>query len=134
MFVHPLCPCSKASVAELARLLETSNGRCAATIYFVVPNGSEVSPRDSEPWQQVALLANTTLTIDRDGNAAKWGANASGQTFVFDRHHTLRFKGGLTRARGKTGPTNASRAILDLIDGDTSQTLIESPVFGCSLH
>jgi hypothetical protein len=134
MFVHPLCPCSQASVAELGRLLRSADGRLVAKIYFVVPDGLEIDPRESDLWKAAVTLPNTTLLIDRDGAAAKFGAIASGQTFVFNADHTLRFTGGLTAARGKTGQTNGTRALLNLLEGGANQPLIESPVFGCSLQ
>src|SRR5688572_2004456 len=37
LFVHPRCPCSRASVAELGRLLQRVRGRVAATVVFIRP-------------------------------------------------------------------------------------------------
>src|SRR5215469_15783003 len=37
MFAHPRCPCTRASLDELNRLLAQSNGRIAAHVFFFRP-------------------------------------------------------------------------------------------------
>src|ERR1700722_18065386 len=39
LFLHPQCPCSRATVAELERLMARASGRLAARVLFVVPRG-----------------------------------------------------------------------------------------------
>lgn len=135
MFVHPLCPCSRASVTELQRLLRSPGGRLEFRIYFVVAAGLETDPRETDLWKLAATLPNTTLAIDDNGQAADaFGATTSGQAYVFDGRKSLRFSGGLTSARGKTGETTGSLALLNLLQGETTATPIVSPVFGCSLR
>src|SRR5262245_56961175 len=49
LFLHPHCPCSRATLAELERLIATSNGRFALRIVFVPPEGT------SDAWNGTAL-------------------------------------------------------------------------------
>ena len=43
VFVHPKCPCSDATRGELDKLMARCQGRLAATVYFIKPDGM---PRD----------------------------------------------------------------------------------------
>jgi hypothetical protein len=45
----------------------------------------------------------------------------------------LRFRGGLTSARGHRGDSAGQRAILGMISGDPAASPAETPVFGCSI-
>jgi len=79
MFVHPRCPCSQASINELARLAARCRDRMDLTVLFIEPANR---PPD---WCQSALVSNATsipglnVIFDRDGQlAAKFGAVTSG--------------------------------------------------------
>src|SRR4051812_25961113 len=39
LFLHPRCPCSRATLGELARLMAGANGRLTCQVFFVVPQG-----------------------------------------------------------------------------------------------
>src|SRR5688500_947730 len=49
MFAHPKCPCTRASIEELNRLLARSSGRIATHVFFLKPDGT------AEDWTQTDL-------------------------------------------------------------------------------
>lgn len=133
--VHPLCPCSLASVAELGRLLaDDAQGRLHAQVLFVIPQGLDFDPHEASLWKAAAALPHTDVSIDELGSKARaLGALTSGQAFLFDASNVLRFSGGLTPARGKVGDVAVKDAIWQIVRGHTRTAVIHSPVFGCSL-
>ncbi len=78
------------------------------------------------------------LRIDERGEAAKrFGARTSGLFFVYDADGRLRFRGGLTAARGHEGDNAGLEAAVATVRGETPETssagIARSPVFGCAL-
>jgi hypothetical protein len=119
MFVHAECPCSRASLAELATL------PIAPVIVFV-------GDGDGASWELARAIPGSTVVRDPDGReAARFGAATSGATVVYDRAGALRFTGGITGSRGHTGDNVGRRAVADLLAG--SEALATHAVFGCTL-
>src|SRR5215212_2415214 len=52
MLAHPQCPCTRASINELARLMARAQGRVTAYVLFVKP------PNFSDGWVQTDLWAS----------------------------------------------------------------------------
>ena len=73
MFVHPDCPCTRASRAELAEI-------------------SRTAPPTTE------LIITSDLA-----EARRFGAQTSGDVVVYDAAGALRFHGGITISRGHVG-------------------------------
>lgn len=72
LFVHPKCPCTRATIAELARILRTTKNRLSTTIYFYRPRREPNSwCTDSSLWQESKLLPGVTTKIDLDGKSAR---------------------------------------------------------------
>jgi hypothetical protein len=133
MLAHPHCPCTRASIGELARLMTQARGRVTAYVLFVKP------PNFSEGWEQTDLLTNAAaipgvFVVRDDGGveATRFHAATSGQTMLYDAQGRLMFRGGITSARGHAGDNDGRTAIVSLLtDGETGQR--ETPVFGCPL-
>ena len=126
LVIHPLCPCTDASLAEVRDFMVRSEGRCDVLI---------VQVSDSAALEVGQTIAGTTISTlrDRDGSIARLlGARTSGDSVFVDAEGRLRFQGGITIARGHRGESPAQLALLDLVDGRTA-TLCVSPVYGCSL-
>ena len=120
MFVHPSCPCSRASLAELATI-DTAK----ATV-IVVFAGPEVS---GSAWD---AASHDKRVVDDGSEAARFGARTSGYTVVYDRDGTLRFAGGITGSRGHTGANVGTDTVRQILAGATN-TLTSHPVFGCPI-
>jgi hypothetical protein len=134
MFVHPRCPCSKASVGELAEILARRSGQVDAAVVFVKPAGAGPDWNQTSLRSQAAAIPHVRL-IDDDGTLARrFGAETSGSVVLYDADGKLLFSGGITRSRGHEGDSAGSRAICALLDGNTEVAAgVHAPVFGCPL-
>jgi hypothetical protein len=132
MLAHPHCPCTRASVGELARLMAHVQGRLTATVLFLSPSSAPIDWEQTDLWQSAAAIPSVAVRRDVDGvEAARFGAVTSGQVIVYDAAGGMVFSGGITGGRGHAGDNAGRSAILALVDGEPSTR--ESPVFGCSL-
>jgi hypothetical protein len=134
MFLHPRCPCSVASVNELARIMSRCAAQLDATVYFVRP---ELQPADWERgtlWNLASAIPSVNVESDVGGAAAvRFRANTSGEVFVYDCRGKLRFHGGITAARGHAGDNVGESAVIAIALGEKSNAE-RSPVFGCPFH
>lgn len=133
MFIHPHCPCSRASLAELSNLATSCRDRMSIEILFVKPAGCD------DDWERTDLLTTAqripggTVAWDRNGTESiRFGATTSGETLLFDSGGRLLFRGGITPSRGHEGD-NAGRATVEALVTRGSADVSESPVYGCSL-
>ncbi len=133
MTLHPECPCSRASLSELAQILSRSEGRVDAHVLFVHPANAPANWINSDLWRQAKAIPNVTVSLDENGRDMKiFGATTSGQVMLYDAAGTLRFSGGITDGRGHEGDNPGMLSILSLIRDGKSQ-VSTTPVFGCSL-
>lgn len=133
MAVHPRCPCSEASLAEMGDLLARSHGACDALLLQFHPEQDAADwPKDAMPTTLGGVAVKVVL--DRGGKtAAMLGAATSGHVFFADADGALRFNGGLTIGRGHRGRAPAQDAILEILHGGQA-TLTSAPVYGCTLE
>jgi hypothetical protein len=146
MAIHPRCPCSRASIGELAILMAHDDGRLAAFVIFVQPPGFNQNWTKSDLWSSAGSIPGVTRIIDHGIEAKRFGAATSGQTMVYDSRGRLLFSGGITAARGHFGDNAGVRVIARLLD--TAETAAParvvyrnrpivyastSPVYGCPL-
>src|SRR5262249_3081726 len=132
--VHPHCPCSLATVEELARLMALLHNRATATVIFVRPPGFSESWERTDLWRNAARIPGVRALSDPDGvEASLFGALASGQTMLYDAAGNLEFRGGITASRGHAGDSPGRAAILSVMNTGTSGTRHTS-VYGCSLR
>jgi hypothetical protein len=133
MIVHPHCPCTRASIGELALLMAQSQGRLTAYVLFLKPAGFSDNWEKTDLWQSAASIPGVKPIIDYDGvEASRFNATTSGQTALYDAEGRLLFSGGITIARGHAGDNAGRSAIVSLVNtGIAEQT--ETSVFGCPL-
>lgn len=133
MFVHPHCPCSRASIAQLASIVTHFPGKVHAHVVVYKPTGTDDRWMKTDIWSDVSILPGVTITPDLDGNeAGRFHAVTSGQTMLYDRRGRLLFSGGVTSARGHIGESPGLSAISSLLTSETAGVKTSS-VFGCSL-
>jgi len=146
MAIHPHCPCSRASIGELAILMAHSGGRLAAFVVFVQPPGFDENWTKSDLWSSAGSIPGVTRIIDHGVEAERFGAATSGQTMVYDPRGRLLFSGGVTAARGHFGDNAGVSAIARLLDtaeagvsarvvyrNHTAVYASTTPVYGCPL-
>jgi hypothetical protein len=133
ILAHPHCPCTRASIGELARLMTQAQGRVTAYVLFVRPQGFSDRWVQSDLWASAAAIPGVTPVLDDDGvEAGLFHAETSGQTVLYDPAGNLLFSGGITGARGHAGDNAGRTAIVSLLTSDEAQER-DTPVFGCPL-
>ncbi len=133
MAVHPKCSCTRASVAELNKLMLGWGGRVHAIALVTKP--FEVADLWSESDVTARLRSIPHVQVVRDLGGAKasaFGAQSSGHTLLYDTAGQLVFDGGLTAFRGHEGPSVGSETLKQLVAGDAAPGG-RTKVFGCSL-
>jgi hypothetical protein len=133
MLAHPRCPCTGASIEELAKIMAHVHGKISAYVLFLKPQSVSAGWSDTDLRHDAERIPGVTVLCDIDGTEArKFGAETSGHTFLYDQHGTLLFSGGITKARGHAGDNAGEDAIVSLVK-DQRATLGRTSVFGCSL-
>jgi hypothetical protein len=133
MFAHPQCPCTKASVEELNRLLALGQARVAAQVWFFKPPGFPAEWTQSSLWKSAKTIPGVTVHEDLGGRQAQlFGAATSGYVVLYAPHGQLLFNGGITGSRGHAGDNEGESAIASLLAGQAAHVR-QTPVYGCSL-
>lgn len=105
MLTHPHCPCTRASIGELARLMTQAQGRVTAYALFVKPPGSSEDWEKADLWRSAAEIPGVKVVVDDGVEAQRFGAATSGQTVLYDASGHLLFSGGITAAPGTQATT-----------------------------
>lgn len=132
MFLHPQCPCSEASVAELARLMARTEGELDAHVLFLAPPDAPDTWVQSDLWRAAAAIPGVHVARDEQGaEAVRFGALTSGESMVYDRRGRLQFNGGLTASRGHEGDNAGRSAVESILAGRPARRTTFT--FGCAL-
>ena len=133
MLAHPHCPCTRASVGELARLMAQTQGRVTAYVLFTKPPNFSEEWELTDLWATAAAIPGVNVMRDDDGvEARRFHAATSGQTVLYDQEGNLLFSGGITGGRGHQGDNAGRSAIVSLLTTSEAEQK-ETPVFGCAL-
>ncbi|MDQ2918483.1 MAG: hypothetical protein M3R10_01220 [Verrucomicrobiota bacterium] len=133
MLAHPRCPCTRASVGELAQIMAELQGQVKAYVVFAKPADSGPDWNDTDLWRSVAEIPGVTPVGDDGGlESRRFGAETSGHTLLFAADGRLLFSGGITQSRGHAGGNEGESAIVSLVKYQRAARA-QTPVFGCSL-
>lgn len=133
MLAHPKCPCTRASVEELSKLMAYGRGRLRAYLLFAKPNGYPDDWSKTDLWMTAASIPGVTVLFDDDGiEADRFGTSTSGQVILYDQTGKLQFRGGITQSRGHSGDNAGRSAVEALVSGRVPER-DQTPVFGCPL-
>jgi hypothetical protein len=133
MSAHPRCPCTRASLDELAVVMAASGSRMTARVLFFVPEGATREWWETDLWQKAAAIPAVTPVVDRGGTLQRvFGAETSGSVAVYDGAGRLQFNGGLTAARGQRGENPGRLSLISLLETGAAARM--TPVFGCPLR
>jgi len=131
--LHPHCPCSLATVRELAKVLTRAADVSVVTVLMYKPSN------EPDSWLEGRLLdecrrMNCRVQPDPEGRFAKvLGTVTSGDVVVYDASGKLRYHGGITGSRGHEGDNPGQQAVIDLLRGG-SASHSSMPVFGCPIQ
>ena len=133
MLAHPHCPCTRASVGELAEVMARIAGKAKAYVLFAKPDGSGADWDDTSLRRSAAAIPGVTVLSDPDGvEAHRFGAETSGHALLFAPDGRLLFSGGITQSRGHAGDNAGASAIVSLVRNQKADQTTTF-VFGCSL-
>lgn len=133
MSAHPRCPCTRASLDELAIVMAASGNRMTARVLFFVPEDAAPEWWETDNWRKAMAIAGATPVLDRGGTLQRvFGAKTSGSVAVYDAAGRLQFNGGLTAARGQRGENPGRLSLISLIETGAAARM--TPVFGCPLR
>jgi hypothetical protein len=134
VMAHPRCPCTRATIGELALLMARLQKRATATVVFVLPSGVPEKWEETDLWHDAQQIPGVRVMNDPEGKeAALFGAQASGQTVLYDAEGKLQFSGGITSSRGHSGDNAGRSAIVELVTSGRAEQK-QTPVYGCYLH
>ena len=133
MLAHPKCPCTRASLGELERLMAETQGKIQTYILFVRPAGFSESWVKTDLWQKAEKIPGVQVVMDDKGAKAKYfNGSTSGETYLYDAKGNLMFAGGITASRGHEGD-NAGRSAIDSLIQEGKSNLKQTYTFGCAL-
>lgn len=133
LFVHPNCPCARASLAELATIVARHPGTLRSYVIFVNSPGLITDRVRTALWRSAATTPTVIPRSDDGGvEACRFGVQTSGHVLLFAADGRRLFSGGITGARGETGDNPGQLAILQWA-GTGASPCESAPVFGCPL-
>lgn len=133
MFIHPHCPCSRASIGELEILMAKCQGKVGAQVWFIQPKGMDEAWVKTDLWRSAEVIPGVKVHRDEGGmEARRFHAETSGQTALYNSSGALMFQGGLTLSRGHSGDNPGRDAITAMLANELS-IAVQTPVFGCAL-
>jgi hypothetical protein len=134
MFVHPHCPCSRASLHELLVLASRRDQEIKPIVVFLKPRRFEANWEKTDLWKTASSIPGAICVADVDGReTARFDARVSGETLMYGPAGKLLFHGGITASRGHEGDNAGRSAIESLLEGNPI-AFRQTPVFGCSLR
>jgi len=132
MLVHPHCSCSRASIHELAAIVEKAPRDLQTSVLVYRPHDAAAGWERTDVYASARRLRHTQVVIDEDGvEAAAFGGFTSGQTFLYDGDGRLRFAGGITSLRGHAGINRGRTDVLSIATRRSGNGT--HPVFGCAI-
>jgi len=133
MFAHPHCPCTRASIGELDKLMARCEGLVTTRLMFFKSPGYEKEWVKTDLWHQAEAIPGVTVICDEAGTEAeRFQAATSGTTLLYDAQGDLLFRGGITASRGHSGDNIGLSALVSLLTQKTTDQS-ETFVFGCPL-
>jgi hypothetical protein len=133
MFAHPRCPCTRASIGELAEMLARCPATLTAHVVFFTPVAATDEWTQTDQWKTASNIPRVHVMCDPDGFEARlFHAVTSGHTLVYNAAGDLQFSGGITIARGHSGDNKGRSAIESLVTHSIPEVR-STPVYGCSI-
>lgn len=133
IFLHPRCPCSRATMSELARAVAKFENPVNITVFFNISDSADSDWKSTSLYEQAARLPSAKLVADVGGEQTKrYGVETSGQVLVYRHDGQLTFAGGVTGSRGHEGDNNGKARLIAAINSGGSVSA-KSLVYGCQL-
>jgi hypothetical protein len=136
MVAHPRCPCTRASLNELRKLMARFQALPVQPdlyLSLIVPDGVGPEWIDGPVMRNAASIPSLHVVLDPGGRfATRLGATTSGHVVVYGADDSLLFSGGITSARAHEGDSEGQGAIVKALYG-RDRRIRDSAVYGCGL-
>lgn len=134
IFVHPKCPCTRASISELEKIFSYSKSKLKVTVVFSKPTGAEENWEQDFLWSQVKGNGDFHIYLDHGNTEAKlFGVNTSGEVVLYNEKRGLIFKGGITASRGHEGDNLGQLSIISYLKSGNIPVK-RTETFGCQIY
>ncbi|WP_286766000.1 MULTISPECIES: RedB [Rhodopirellula] len=132
IFYHPHCPCTRATIRCMERMIASFASQPNIVAYAFIPSGEVDSWIESETTDKLRSFGNVSIVADHDAKASRqFDVATSGHVLVYNDAR-LSFSGGITPSRGHEGSCDSGAAFLNSINGESNQR-VKWPVFGCAI-
>ncbi len=138
-FAHPHCPCTRASLSELERVVAHATQPADFVLVALDPEADCEAWRDSDLVAAAARIPGVRIAWDPEGREAnRFAVRTSGHVVAYASNGRAGFSGGITAARGHEGSSRGRSELiawlrLDPLTQNTSAGQQTFPVFGCAL-
>jgi hypothetical protein len=134
MFAHPKCPCTRASIEELAQIMTQCQGRLSAYVLFPKPAGADGDWEQTSLFTAAQAVPGVQVETDVDcREARRFAAKTSGFVLLYGGDGRLLFQGGITKSRGHSGDNPGRSAVVEwVIEGKSAMN--RCGVFGCLIE
>lgn len=149
VFAHPKCPCTRATIDELAWIMTRCGDSVDCRVLFLQPAGHDFEWSHTDSWRTASTIPGVQVMADVKCRAAGvFGARTSGHVMLYDGRGRLRFEGGITPSRGHRGGNRGRERVVSLLSSDIAASALSAGrrgsefdaradstcVFGCPLH
>jgi hypothetical protein len=134
VFAHPRCPCTRATIGELALIIAHCPERADVHVLFFKPSRFPAGWEKTDLWSSAEAIPGVQVACDEGGSEAKrFRATTSGSMVLYNSNGRLLFGGGITGSRGHSGDNVGRSAIESLLMNGVSDHK-QTFVFGCSIR
>ncbi|MGI9471426.1 MAG: hypothetical protein ACR2NZ_07845 [Rubripirellula sp.] len=142
LFAHPKCPCTRATIDELAWIMTRCRGRVTCRVLFMQPEAESEAWTQTATWTAAAQISDVEVSVDHANHeATAFGAETSGHAMLYDPSGRLLFEGGITPSRGHRGDNLGCTRIVKLVRNwatavaatEPAELVQSTDVFGCPL-
>jgi len=133
LFAHPQCPCTRATLGELAILMAHCLGKVTAYVIFIQPKEKGGDWVHTQLWRNAQSIPGVLVRADAGRKETlRFHILTSGHALLYDKHGKLLFSGGITAGRGHEGDNQGLWDLRQLLDHEIPPGQ-KTPAFGCPL-
>jgi hypothetical protein len=133
VFVHPHCPCTRATLEQLHRALAHAQRGLTVRAVVFAPTREPADWTDTALVRHMKQIPGAQVTLDENGReAARFAVRTSGHVLLYSAAGRLQFSGGVTPGRGHQGSATGLTALVTQLGGQGSGP-DRAPVFGCPI-
>jgi hypothetical protein len=131
--VHPRCPCTRATVSELAKIIAHAKNNIDLKALVYIPSDATREWTDTSSIGRLRELGFAIILDPKGKIAEQLGAETSGHVLLYRQNGELALSGGITAGRGHEGDNPAKDRLLRALEAAEHSPTIFTAIYGCSL-